>query len=316
MISAATSDVATSLVNNLGRNRLNWSKEVWGRIDMAVHDEGLRTKVAAKCLPLYPVAPDSVTVPADVLSTAVNGDSSTNSQTLVMDEGSVRCLIEIWVQFALTQQQVESEIRLGTALSLATRAANMLSQAEDLLLFQGKSGLSNKLLERAVRHRGEPADQGLLNQFPSDFLPADQVVPVNPVNQNPTRYGENTFTAVALGYSILQRKAQYGPYALVLHTDVYADAYAPLPSTLIMPADRIKALVTQGFYGTGTLPRLTGLLVSLGGNSMDLVVGTDLTTAFLQEDKDGFYRFRVFERFALRLKDTTAVVRLEFRTGT
>jgi hypothetical protein len=39
----------------------------------------------------------------------------------------------------------------------------------------------------------------------------------------------------------------------------------------------------------------------------------DATTAFMQQDTDGAYRFRVVERFALRLKDTTAVIRLEFQ---
>ena len=39
----------------------------------------------------------------------------------------------------------------------------------------------------------------------------------------------------------------------------------------------------------------------------------DATTAFMQQDTDGNYRFRVVERFALRLKDTSAVVRLEFQ---
>jgi hypothetical protein len=55
------------------------------------------------------------------------------------------------------------------------------------------------------------------------------------------------------------------------------------------------------------------VLVSLGGNTMDLVVGLDATTTFMQQDPDGNYRFRVVQRFALRLKDTTAVVRFEFQ---
>jgi hypothetical protein len=38
----------------------------------------------------------------------------------------------------------------------------------------------------------------------------------------------------------------------------------------------------------------------------------DATTAFMQQDTDGAYRFRVLERFALRLKDIGAIVRLEF----
>ena len=77
--------------------------------------------------------------------------------------------------------------------------------------------------------------------------------------------------------------------------------------------------MTAGFFGTGsmpskpgTTPQFFGTLVSLGGNTMDLVVGLDATTAFMQQDTDGNYRFRVVERFGLRLKDVTAVVRLEF----
>jgi uncharacterized linocin/CFP29 family protein len=53
-------------------------------------------------------------------------------------------------------------------------------------------------------------------------------------------------------------------------------------------------------------------MVSVGGNSMDLVVGIEPTTEFLQQDPDGFYRFRVFERFALRVKDRSAIVALKF----
>jgi uncharacterized linocin/CFP29 family protein len=90
------------------------------------------------------------------------------------------------------------------------------------------------------------------------------------------------------------------------------NTFAPLKSTLIMPADRIKPLVTGGFYGTGTLPPFTGVLVSLGGNTMDLVVGMDAITAFLQEDTEGGCQFRVFERFTLRVKDVTAVIKLDF----
>lgn len=94
-----------------------------------------------------------------------------------------------------------------------------------------------------------------------------------------------------------------------------------MPNTLILTADRIKPLMDVGFFGTGTLlsnpggpePLYTGVLVSLGGNTMDLVVGLDATTAFMQQDTDGAYRFRVLGRFALRLKDLRAVVRLEFQ---
>ena len=46
------------------KNQLPWTEEHWKQIDMAVHDECKRTKVAAKYLPLYP-APGAKTVPSD-----------------------------------------------------------------------------------------------------------------------------------------------------------------------------------------------------------------------------------------------------------
>jgi uncharacterized linocin/CFP29 family protein len=214
------------------------------------------------------------------------------------------------------------ELGHSTAVTLATRAANLLSQAEDLVIFQGQNAIrSNPLFQNGiVLSRGAPADTGLLDLAPgAPSLPAAQIIPVPAKSAGV--YGENTFAAVAKGYSVLQGNGQYGPYALVLQTDPYADIYAPLPTTLILTADRLMPLMTAGVYGTGTLPsnppptvpQFYGVLISLGGNSGDLVVGLDATAAFMQQDTNGSYRFRVLERFALRLKDITAVVRLEFQ---
>jgi uncharacterized linocin/CFP29 family protein len=136
---------------------------------------------------------------------------------------------------------------------------------------------------------------------------------VAPVPDSPNKYGEQTFEAVAKAYSLLQNQGHSGPYALVLRSELYADTYAPLPETFVMPADRIKPLVPLGFYGAGTLPASTGVMVSVGGNTMDLVSGVEPVTECLGVDDNGLYRFRVFERFAVRLKDKTAIVRLEFQ---
>jgi uncharacterized linocin/CFP29 family protein len=152
------------------------------------------------------------------------------------------------------------------------------------------------------------------------------------------RYVENTVRAIDTAYSILQAAGHYGPYAAVLYFYPYADSYAPLPTTLILPADRIRPLMTEGYLGTGSLPGIPnpafppptgplpvipnptnpstqsmGVVLSTGGNSMDLVIGQDPITAFSQLDPDGNYLFRVLTRFALRLKDPSAVIRLEFQ---
>ena len=279
---------------DLGRERLNWSADIWKRIDDAVHDEFQRTSVAAKFIPLYGPVGDVLTVPADDIDT----------DTMTISETQVTPLLEMWVEFGLTRQQVASEADLSTALTLATRAANILSQGEDLAIFRGDEGLKNNPLKQ-VKNRGGSAGPGVLNA-------AAQAIKVTPVSAGEKNYGERTFTAVAQGYSLLQNQGHYGPYALALKSELYADTFAPLPNTLAMPADRIKPLVTLGFFGAGALRPSTGILLSAGGESIDLVSGVNPITEFLQVSDDGLYRFRVFERFAVRIKDRNALVRLEF----
>jgi uncharacterized linocin/CFP29 family protein len=309
-----------------GRDKIHWSKEIWDRIDRAVHAEMLRTRVAQKFLPIRPVLPRTTSVPFDSIELP-----TADSPTYSVDEGATTRLNEYWVEFSLTPQQVDHEsgdpMELGhsTAVTLATRAANILARAEDIVIFQGANGIAGSSLfndkPAKVLNRGIPADSGLLDlalkgAAQPPILPDVEAIPVPLLDKTiPGVYGANTFQNVASAYAKLQKKGQYGPYALVLETIPYADTYAPVAAGLVITADRIKPLMTAGFYGSGTLLASRGVLVSLGGNTMDLVVGLDATVAFMQQDPNGNFRFRVVQRFALRLKDSSAVVRLEFEVA-
>ena len=279
----------------LGREQLPWSADIWRAIDDAVNNEVQRTCVAARIVPLQTPAPppDAPTVPADIIDGA----------TMTVDESVVTPIVELGVEFRLTRQQIGNEANVATAVSLAVRAANLLARAEDVVLFQGDEGLKDPLLKAVKRAGGNPG-AGLLRS-------ADLSITVDPIGGG--KYGKNTFVALAVAYSQLQARGHYGPYALVVRSEIYADAYAPLPDTLVLTADSIKPMVSLGFYGTATIPPLSGVLVSVGGNTVDLVSSVNPITEFLQIDPDGEYRFKVFERFALRVKDKTAIVRLEFK---
>jgi uncharacterized linocin/CFP29 family protein len=279
----------------LGREQVEWNDTVWNTLDAAVHDEFHRSAVALKFVPFHGQLDNAMTVPADVI----------DLDTMTVDEAGVSALVELGIDFGLTRQQTASEEQNETGVTLATRSANMLAMAEDLAIFMGDGAFKDPLFKR-VRKRSGNAGTGLLAS-------ATDTVTVKAVAAGPPkRYGEATFAAVADAYARLQKRGHYGPYALALTTEIYADTFAPLASTLVMPADRIRALVELGLFGTGALPDSTGVMVSVGGNSMDLVVGIEPTTEFLQQDPDGFYRFRVFERFALRVKDRSAIVALKF----
>ena len=331
---SATNGAAQSL-HQKGRGKLPWSREVWDRIDHAVQTEVKRTRIGARFLPVRFVPPKTTSVPSD--------SYSKRGGIFSVDEGATTRVNEYYVEFELTPQQVDQEegdyreLGHSTAVTLATKAANTLAQAEDLIIFQGQNGITDGALfvNNLVQRLGgnQPADTGLLN-FPiggdepgaGPLTPGGvpqistvTIVPLDPAVPG-VIYGPNTFTAVAKAYSKLQAVGHYGPYALVLETIPYADTFAPLPATLTLTADRIRPLVTDGYFGTGTMPPnpsppvapYFGVLLSLGGNTMDLVMGVEPVTAFQQEDTTGNFRFRVVHRFALRVKDPTAIVILQF----
>jgi uncharacterized linocin/CFP29 family protein len=289
-----------------------WSSATWDAVKQAVHQETQRTKIAQKILPIHIALPRDATVPSEEI----------NKSTLEISEGSPTSIIETSVPFTMSDTQVQPEEPLSTALTLATKAANLIATAQDLIVFQGNRVINRKNIVDPpgfVRAKLNGNNgKGLLGErdIKSIQVPQLRRAGRSARASATSTYGENTFAKVAQGIAELQSDGHYGPYALVLHSNIYADTFAPLQDIPIMPADRIKPLVEKGFYGTGTLPERYGVLLSLGGNSMDLVVGLDAVPEFISYtpgNNGAMYSFQVRERFTLRLKDKNAIRRLEFQ---
>jgi uncharacterized linocin/CFP29 family protein len=272
-----------------------WSPEVWQEINNAVLTEVGRIRVAQKVFPSSQ-SPNVQYVPNDVLDRA----------TMSIEEGQTKPFIEISVTFRLTQQQVNDEPTQHTGKTLAKLAAKEVAQAEDKLFFQGEDAT---LPKRVHVHKEKYAGPGLLN-----IKNVETIAVLPPDNKDHGTFGENTFQGVTQGISKLTGKGQPGPYALILESSVYADTYAPVGGTLATVADRLTPLLSGGFYGTGTLPASTGLLVSLGGEPTSLYVGQDTITAYSQPH-NGDYSLRVFERVQLVTRENEAFVKLLFADG-
>ena len=269
-----------------GREALPWPPELWSNIDQAVFEEVDRVGIGLKILPSRGPFADATTVAADVV----------DLETMSVADGAVVPVVELSVGFWLTEAQVEAEADLGTAITLASRAASLIAQAEDLLIFRGDEAADHGALRR-VRQRGA-AGAGLL---------ASAGTTINIEGQG----GEPIADAVARAYAHLQASSQAGPYALVLHGALFAETLESIRAVPGTPSDRIRSLMPQGFFGTAAIPEHCGLVLSTGGGTMDLVVGVEPVVSFLQVDGDGLYRFRLAERFAVRLKDPAALVRLD-----
>jgi uncharacterized linocin/CFP29 family protein len=63
-------------------------------------------------------------------------------------------------------------------------------------------------------------------------------------------------------------------------------------------------------YPTAVLPEPTALLVDSGAQNMDLAVGLDLSTAYI-ESSNLNHRFRVLESLVLRIRRPGAVCTFE-----
>jgi len=276
----------------------------WDGIDKAVDDEN-QTKVAARFLPPYPLPGETTAQRSTTRLITVNG-----SQILTIPQSDPISLIEISVQFALTVAQVSDEAQSQLGVTLAHRAGSLLARAEDLVCFQGNTGLGDPVFG-TVQTDGSDAGTGLVFAAPRNQVISVSPIAVDAADPTQNRYGENTFAAVAKAFAILQ-EGHYGRCAVVLHTNVYADTYAALPDTLAYPAERIRGLVSEHYYVSSALPAFTGIVVAIDGDTMDLVIGQDPYTEFTQVNSIQWI-FRLCERIAQRVKDPTAVARLEFQ---
>jgi uncharacterized linocin/CFP29 family protein len=315
--------------------KVPWRKEVWEEIHKAVHEETLRVRIGAQFLPHRRVHPKTMSVPPDTITNSPLPGEPTN--TLTVDEGQSIRINEIWTEFALTTQQVHDTAEAKnplhtTAVTLARRAAMYLALGQDTVVFQGNNAYGTPLFSTNVNYRqGQlPLDGGLLSLSGGPFASTNPIIQVQPLPQSPpgVTWGENTLTAVTAGYAALTAAGEPGPYALVLSTPVFADLFAAVGiGSLVITADRVQPLVKAGLFGTDTInpaagspPSFSppagspyyGVLVSLGGDTMDLVVGLHATTVFMQQDLNQLWRFRVTERFAFRVLDPAAIQVFQF----
>jgi len=320
--------------------KVPWSDDVWKTIHKTVHDETMRVRVGARFLPHVRVHPKTTSVQQDmVVDLPLPGETQS---TLTVDEGTTIRLNEIWTEFALTTQQVHEtaeakEPEHTTAVTLARRAAQYLALGQDIVIFQGYNGYNAPFFTQNLRYRQpyQPLDGGLLSLTGGPYASPNTTIQVDPLDSPPAvgvTWGENLFTGVTQAIATFAAQGQPGPYAFAANTAVFADAYAAVGlGSLVITADRVLPLVTAGFYGTATIPPdpsspasppsppssppgppYYGVMVSLGGRTMELVVGLHATTVYMQQDLNQLWRFRVLERFALRVIDPTAIQVLEF----
>ena len=191
--------------------------------------------------------------------------------------------------FSLSWRDIATARQTGIPLDLfpAGGAAAAVAVAEDELIFYGSE----------------------THNLPGLLTAAGQRVPLTDWSKP-----EAAFKNVAAAREALLKGGFYGPYALVLSTDLYTVVQRIMPNTGRLEVQFLGDLATAGVFQAPMLSSQTGLLLSVGPENMDLVVAQDLITAYMGPDHMN-HLFRVLESLALRIKQPEAICLLKAQEG-
>lgn len=276
---------------------LNWADAQWQKVNDAVSEAFGKASVASAFLPLYgPVAGGTETVRNERLERvpgAAPGEPLTVRLNAFHSAVNLR-LVNLTVNVELTSEQIADEA-LSNALLAFRRAANILALEQDRVVFAGFGRGFLRENSQSVVNQVDP-QRGLAD------LPARRRFA--PLAESPNRrLGELVVSAVVSAMSTLEANSHPAPFACVLSNSLYEAVHDPSAS-LVLPADRVTPLLNGGaLLRSGQMEPRTGIVVSLASNAIDIVIGTPPTVQFLHRRENARFLFRVYLRFALRIRD-------------
>ncbi|QAT50276.1 bacteriocin [Caproiciproducens sp. NJN-50] len=268
----------------LSRESSPVSAELWQEIDAAVVETARKALTGRRFLHIFGplgIGVESISVDrtGEVEEVESEGFLSTNGRKYVE-------IPSVYNDFTLLARDLENSARLGfpTDLTEAVRAASICARLEDTFLYFGNPGLG---------YEGLMTAPGIQKIKRSDW-----------------KSGENAFADIAAGLEHFASSGIFGTYALSLSPDLYLDLQRIQPGTGLLEIDRVRKMLDGKVYQSTALGKEKAVLVCSEPANMDLVVGQDLSVAYL-EQKDLNHRFRVLETILPRIKNNNAVVAFE-----
>ncbi|MCI1955280.1 MAG: bacteriocin family protein [Oscillospiraceae bacterium] len=258
--------------------------KLWEQIDGTVVKTARRVLTGRRFLPVF--GPLGIGVSQVAVDRAGQTDEAEADGLLVTKGRRYVELPTVYADFTLLAKDLESSAASGLPLDLsnAAAAAEACALKEDRLIFFGSA---------------ENGYEGLLT-----------AQGVGKVAKGDWGSGENAYADVAAAVESLVEKNVYGSYTLAVSPDLYGKLQRIQPGTGVLEADRIAKLLDGRLYRTPVLGKDKAVLVGAEGRYVDLAVGQDIATAYL-EQKDLNHRLRVLETVLLRIKSKEAIVVFE-----
>ena len=268
----------------LSRESSPLTDNLWEQIDSTVVRTAKSILTGRKFLPIFgPLGVGTESIAID----------DTDSVDEVADDGIIttkgRKFVEIPVlfeDFTLLARDIERSKLHGYPIDLskAAAAAEACARREDYFLFFGNKKLGY---------------DGILT------APG-----INKVKHSDWASDENAFQDIAAALELLSSKGIYGHYVLLISPDVNTKLQRIQPGTGLLEIDRIKNMLNNNVFTSSVLGVGKAVLLCADERNMDLVIGQDLATAYL-EQKDLNHSFRVLESVLLRIKRKQAIVLFE-----
>lgn len=267
----------------LARDSVSFSEDFWNKIDKAVVDTAKKNLIGRQFLNIYgPLGPSAISTQVDEITLSEEmGDGVVKT--------SGRHFIEIpqlYEDFTLLWRDIENSEKTGYPVdfSQVMLAAQKISKKEDSLIFFGNEFLGTEGLLNT---------NGIVKVERSDWLT-----------------GESAFMDVASGLSTFRSKGLIGSYSLIVSPDLFVQLQRIQPSLGILEADRISKMLHGNLFNAPILGKNKAVLVCSEPQYMDLVIGKDMETGYL-ETKDLNHVLRIIETLALRIKCKDAVIVFE-----
>ncbi len=268
----------------LSRESASVSEALWEQIDSAVIKTARSTLTCRKFLHLFGplgIGTESVSLDnLDELEEIYEDGFITTKGRKYVD------LPVIYEDFSIFAKDIERSRQNGFPLDLskAAAAAEACVKKEDRFIFFGNTNYGY---------------DGLLT------APG-----TNRLKRSDWSAGENAFTDIAAALELFSTKGIYGTYVLVVSPDIYTQLQRIQPGTGLLEIDRIKKMLNDRIFFSTALGTGKAVLLCTESRYMDLVIGQDLATAYL-EQRDLNHHFRILESLVLRIKRKQAITIFE-----
>lgn len=268
----------------LSRESSSIPEELWDKIDSTVVNTARGVLTGRKFLTIY--GPLGIGTDSIVLDDSDIVDEEYEDNLITTKGRKFMEIPLVYNDFTLLARDIERSAQYGTPvdLSKAAIAAEVCARKEDQFIFFG---------DAAHGYEGLLTAHGINKMKKSDWS-----------------VGENAFSDIAAALELFRTNNIYGTYVLIVSPDIYTQLQRIQPGTGVLEADRIRKLLNDKVYSASVLGKGKAVVLCTDARNMDLVIGQDLATAYL-EQKDLNHSFRILESLLPRIKRRQAITVFE-----